>query len=560
MPSGQAEVRLSGTKRVQRNTVCELEFASRRDCQDPWAEIELDFEFTDPDGARRVVPAYWSGGRTWRVRYSSPTEGSHNYRAIVRGPAGTGLDEFVGEVDVIGYDGTNPLYLHGPVTVADDGRHLAHADGTPFLWLGDTWWAGMTARFRWETTFKTLADDRAAKGFSVVQVVAGLVPEFEPFSPSMASEGGQPWLDGGVGGINPAFYAVPDLKIEYLVSKGIVPCIVGGWAYYAGLLGRERVLQHWRYLVARYAAYPVVWCIAGEVDLPAQHGGSAADYSGHPAGQVAIWEEASELVRQIDPYKRVRTVHPCPMFTYSSSEAMSSRDSFELDMLQTGHTGRNCVPATMEHLKASLAYADKPVLNGECSYEGIFDSCWQDLQRFLFWSHMLSGTAGHTYGTMAIGVLNSRDDPHMPLSRVSMHYWEDAIDWLGAVHVGVGKRILESLSWWTLRPAQEAVSPKAGPDDWFLPFAATTSDATMVVYLPGVAMMSTDAWARLDRLALDGLTPGRSYNATYINPRTGADDSSFAFTPVEACHVIESPGHWITPTGEDWVLVIRPVG
>jgi len=560
VPSAQAEVWPSGTERVQRNMVCELEFACRRDFEDPWAEMELDFEFTDPDGVRRIVPAYWSGGRSWRVRYSSSTEGTHRYRSIVRGPDGTGLDELVGEIDVGGYVGTNPLYLHGPVTVADDGRHLAHADGTPFLWLGDTWWAGMTERFRWPTTFKTLTDDRSEKGFSVVQVVAGLVPEFEAFSPAMASEGGQPWLDRGQGGIKAAFYAVPDLKIEYLVDKGIVPCIVGGWGYYAGILGRERILKHWRYLVARYAAYPVVWCIAGEIDLPAHHGLSSADYSGPPTEQVAIWEEASEMVRQIDPYRRIRTVHPCPRFTYSSSEATSSRDVFELDMLQTGHTGRNCVSATMEHLSTSLAYADKPVLNGECSYEGIFDSCWQDLQRFLFWSHMLRGTAGHTYGTMAIGILSSRDDPYMPLSRVSIHHWEDAIDWLGAVHVGVGKRILESLNWWTLSSAQDAVSPKASPDDWFLPFAATSPDGTVIIYLPGVAMMSTNEWARIDRLTVDGLAPGESYNATYINPRTGDADSSFAFVPVGDCHVIERPGRWITPTGEDWVLVIRPVG
>ena len=85
---------------------------------------------------------------------------------------------------------------------------------------------------------------------------------------------------------------------------------------------------------------------------------------------------------------------------------------------------------------------------------------------------MLSGTAGHTYGTMAISTFNSKDDPSEPLSRVSIHYWEDAINWLGAAHVAVGKRMLEQFPWWQLTPAPDYIEPHAGPDDWFLPYAA----------------------------------------------------------------------------------------
>ena len=33
-------------------------------------------------------------------------------------------------------------------------------------------------------------------------------------------------------------------------------------------MGVEKVKQHWRYLIARYGAWPVVWCAAGEANLP----------------------------------------------------------------------------------------------------------------------------------------------------------------------------------------------------------------------------------------------------------------------------------------------------
>jgi hypothetical protein len=29
-------------------------------------------------------------------------------------------------------------------------------------------------------------------------------------------------------------------------------------------MGMEKVKKHWRYLIARWSAYPVVWCLAGE--------------------------------------------------------------------------------------------------------------------------------------------------------------------------------------------------------------------------------------------------------------------------------------------------------
>ena len=54
-----------------------------------------------------------------------------------------------------------------PSTFADDGHSLAHADGTPFFWLGDTVWNGL---------IRSTADDwdeylctRRAQGFSVIQ-------------------------------------------------------------------------------------------------------------------------------------------------------------------------------------------------------------------------------------------------------------------------------------------------------------------------------------------------------------------------------------------------------
>ncbi len=42
----------------------------------------------------------------------------------------------------------------------------------------------------------------------------------------------------------------------------------GAWGYFMPWMGVDKVKQQWRYLIARYGALPVVWCAAGEANLP----------------------------------------------------------------------------------------------------------------------------------------------------------------------------------------------------------------------------------------------------------------------------------------------------
>jgi hypothetical protein len=72
------------------------------------------------------------------------------------------------------------LFKHGPIRVAADRRHFEYADGTPFFWLGDTWWMGLSHRLHFPDEFAQLAADRKAKGFNVIQIVAGLIPGHVP--------------------------------------------------------------------------------------------------------------------------------------------------------------------------------------------------------------------------------------------------------------------------------------------------------------------------------------------------------------------------------------------
>ncbi|MEM2960865.1 MAG: DUF4038 domain-containing protein, partial [Candidatus Bathyarchaeia archaeon] len=115
--------------------------------------------FVDPDGEEIVVPAFWLGGNFWGISYSSHKIGRHYFKTMCSDKSNSSLHEQEGILEIIPYKGDNPLFKHGPLKVSRDRRFIEHIDGTPFFWLGDTWWMGLTKRLSWNG-FKTLTADR----------------------------------------------------------------------------------------------------------------------------------------------------------------------------------------------------------------------------------------------------------------------------------------------------------------------------------------------------------------------------------------------------------------
>src|SRR5437870_4033833 len=122
--------------RTEANVAVEISFAAQRPHVDPFNDVTLDVTFTDPVGVKRKVPAFWASGDKWKVRYSSSERGLHHWRSGCSDARDAGLHGVEGATEVGAYNGDNPLFRHGPVRVAADKRHLEHADGTPFFWLG----------------------------------------------------------------------------------------------------------------------------------------------------------------------------------------------------------------------------------------------------------------------------------------------------------------------------------------------------------------------------------------------------------------------------------------
>jgi hypothetical protein len=79
-----------------------------------------------------------------------------------------------------------------------------------------------------------------------------------------------------------------------------------------------------------------------------------------------------------------------------------------------------------------------------------------------------------------------------------------------------------------------------------------------------MALLNPERWAAdwprtLAKIGLTGLREV-SYQAEYVNPRTGIREPAFRATSTAGAYTVEPGRPWISaaPTGEDWALVLTP--
>jgi hypothetical protein len=434
------------TVKTQTNVPVEITLKSPVDRTDPFHQVEVDGIFKSPSGKEFRVPAFWAGGRVWKLRYASAEQGIHTFRTQAN-VADAGLNAVDGRIEVVPYLGENPLFRHGPIRVAADTRHMMHADGTPFFWLGDTWWMGLCSRLKFPEDFATLTADRKSKGFNVVQIVAGLYPDMPPFDPRGANEAGFPWT-AKYGQIRPEYFDAADRRLQYLVDQGITPCIVGMWGYFMPEMGVAKASQHWRYLIARYSSWPVVWCVAGEANLPYY---LAKNFPSDDRDQVHGWTDVMRYVRKTDPFRRPTTIHPTAIRRYTSRNATDDESLLDFDMLQTPHGQREAAVITLQAMRDSMAAKPKmPVINGEAAYERLSDSLPTEWTRAMFWICMAEGAGGHTYGANGIWQVNRKGQPHGKSPHGGTYgviSWDEAMVLPGSGQLGAAKKFLSQFQW-----------------------------------------------------------------------------------------------------------------
>jgi len=462
-------------QRVEANCIANVACISEKIYKNPFIDVQLDAVITRPDGVQLRVPMFWAGGNRWSLRYASSVPGIHTFRTDCSDNTNAKLHGLQGKIEVAPYRGENPLYRHGPISVAGDKRHFEHTDGAPFFWLADTWWKGLCKRMTWEG-FQELTADRKAKGFSAIQIVCGPYPDENMMEARWENEGGKPYETRDFSVVNPKYFDYADRRIKHLVDAGIVPVLVGGWGRpqrggnsTIAQVGIDGYKRHWRNLIARYGAYPVIWMVGGE----------AKDSQGP-------WSKLAEYLKDTDPYHHPLTYHA----PGHPRKALRDNSMFDFDMVAIGHNGMATVNGTLELIKSCLGTSPpRPVLCGEACYEGHMQTNFQYIQRHMFWTFIISGAAGHI-------------TPVYDLTT-----WKQAMDYPGSTQLGIGKRLLEKYPWSRFEPHPEWVEDGC--------FAAGIPGEVRIIYLPRRNIYN---WSGP---TVKNLEPHIDWHVYYFDPATG---------------------------------------
>jgi hypothetical protein len=486
-------------------------------------------------GREMTITGFWYGGRTWKVRFAPPLEGTWEYRSHSRFG---GLDNITGILEVSRWTENevreNPV-RRGLIRVNREapraGRYFVYADGEPFLWVGDTWWnwAKIDIPF---FRFRDLADDRAEKGFTIGQL----------FVPGNGWGAKATIHEDNFTTIDTEHIKKIDSIISYANSRGLTVWIHAWWARenMDRQISEELVARWWRYLIHRYGAYNVVWVLAGEYNM--------YNYGGYP---FSFWVDLGRMIKKEDPWDRIVSTHPTPPGweggddapQWSTAEVLHDAAWLDYNQSQTGH-GKYRNELTPSIVRDSYRRdPPKPVVVTEPWYEFVEGNPTAMDIRFGAWSAFLSGAAGHSYAGGHVWKAHVPESPMGPDSwPMDLDFGVNTMDYPGAVSMGVMSRFLHEMEWWRFEPSPELMLDYPGP------FCATIRGEKIMAYLRyggGVIIDFSDF-------------PGsRSFRITWLDPSSG--EKRISSIRATGKTFINSPASYPgTPEYRDWVMLIEP--
>ncbi len=562
--------------RVEQWLANEIEFASSVTYDDPVYTVNMDVVFTNKTtGKTFTMPAFWDGGTNWKVRYALTELGEWTWTTSCTDETNTGLNGLSGEVVCVEYSGDLAIYKHGFLKTVPGTLYLMYADGTPFFYLGDTHWTlpmedidGINPKCSAEhlkisqetadqygitSMFKHIIDYRAEQGFTVIQ--SQQLHEWNSIAGVtwLIDENGSVWTSG----INETIVSKLkelDRYFAYIAEKGFVHAH-SQFSYpeelikaaLDGLVTDEQIETLCRYWVARYAAYPVIWTTAQEID------NDFGEYYGcTPLTNPGI--QVMESVAKYDPYDHISTAH----------QERSNRTDRKLSIFDDSDCyGMYAMQNSLEIIlnktisfSVYKGYYNNPKGLPTVNYEGAYDHFWasEKRSRAQGWTAFLNGAFGYGYGSQPIWSLGwaaGGDDTYVddieefPTRR----NWLEGLYSAGSDHVVYMKNFLEQYEWWNLVPcfAAQTVVATYYANDGKAYSAATIGNELYIAYLYGNDETVTDYGTFL-------LMENADYNVRWFDPQTGEYTDLGTVTITDGTYKIP-----VKPTTEDWVIVAELV-
>lgn len=494
----------------------------------PYADVTLRVTYAGPEGQTLQSYGFWDGSDVFKIRCAFPTPGNWRWQVDCSDTTNPGLHHQRGEVEVVEYQGDSALYRRGFLKVSDNRRHLSHADGTPFLWIGDTAWAvpHRASVEEWETYIA----DRRAKQFTVVQVAP---------APAWAGEldrlGRRAFTDKTCSEWNSAYWQSFERKIQRANEEGLVVLLVG-------LM--EPVHRYPDVAQARLFARNIIARLFGNFVVFSPSFDSEVLPLAHEVGRAAREATSVHLITQHPgtPWNK-----PTPTFSVQYYD----QPYLDIAAVQTGHNAGRldwCAHHAIEWVQHLYNHEPhKPVINLEAMYDAQGERDWRAVDaRGLGWRSWLSGAMGYTYGAGDL-------PPKVPRGGGAIwmwvtdpdkyDYWKKALQWDSAFQMQHLHSFLAAIEWWRLEPGHHLILNQ--PDDVKRRrvLAKTSKGDLAVAYLPDDGVLELDASVFTSPL-----------RARWFDPTNGR------YHPVAIQAQSQIVQRFAPPGKGDWVLLLERNG
>ena len=378
--------------------------------------------------------------------------------------------------------------------------HFSYQDGSPFWFFGEKAWRVLQTDASKKLDRASAlhhVDVRASQGFTYLHTelagTGGLT--------SGGNEGGEMLPDARREVINPGFFREVDDRLRHVNGKGMVFGLVLLYAIgdpsWRSLPSLEARLRFARYVVARYAAFHMLFIVTGEWQFMVNDG--------------ELFRAVGREIRATDPHGRMIGIHAGPG-PYFSSQDYADEDWMSFGDYAQAYFAPEREEATDDHrhdlrefVRAARRHG-KPVVDSEYGYflrdqdfDGVVDkpnSHTRDSFRRASWMMPMGGGYFVTgFGTTYFGGRREKG-PFL----VDNPAHADAIADLQRLH-----RFFTSLPWWRLSPHDEYVATDGG-----YAYCVADPGTTSVVYLVGSRERGAEA-------------PGRGLRALPVRSPNGRD-------------------------------------
>lgn len=439
------------------------------------------------------------------------------------------------------FSNAQSYWSHGRLKVTVDGHYLQFADGTPFFWLGDTGWELFHRLTIEEIT--TYLDNRAAKGFNLIQAVA--LAEFDGLKrPNRYGE--VPLKDLDPTKPNEKYFQLIDSVVHLAKARnmfiGLLPTwgdkVTKMWGEGPVVFDSINAYKYGYWIGNRYKNEPnIIWILGG--DRPAKQ--DSNDWR-------PVWRQMAKGIIDATNHQCFITYHPSGG-TYSTSQFIHNESWLDMNMFQSGHGGGHDVACWHLVTRDRNYTPTKPTLDAEPNYEDHPVNPWPkwnpdngyyrayDVRKQTYRS-VFAGAPGVTYGHHAVWqFMSAREE--------TVNYpdrgWINAIDRPGAYQVGYLKKLIESRPMLNRIPDQSIIVNGQGEKGEHIESFRAADNSYAMIYLPvGKTITANISFMKCKNVI-----------AWWFNPK----DASVQKTMLERKDQMEftSP---TTGVENDWVLVI----